>query len=128
MTAGTNLVGRIWRFTESEHDDEIGGSQPSGTVLYDNVRLQIQALKPTQVLQEQGLNTPTLFNVKAWPGNLLLEENDQVEVLLPVSSLYYGKRFRILGIQATSQHAHNSQNYLLLNLRRDEKQIQNIYQ
>ena len=126
--AGYNLVSKIWRFSESANDDDIGGAQPSGTVLYDNVKTRISSLKPTQVLLEQGLETPTLFSGMVFPPNMDLIHNDQIEITLPISSNFYSKRFRIIGIQNVSTHADESRNYILLTLRRVERSIQNVYQ
>ena len=39
MVAGLNLIGTVYdyKYSLGEGDDEVGGSQPSGTVLQENV-------------------------------------------------------------------------------------------
>lgn len=126
--AGYDLVSQIWRFTESPNDDDIGGARPSGTILYQNVATRIAALKPTQVILEQGIEVPNLFEAQVFPATMQIIHNDQLEVTLPVNSKFYNKRFRVIGIRDVSTHASNSRNFITLTLRRVERSIQNVYQ
>ena len=63
MTAGLNLVVRVWdyKYNLGEGDDSVGGSQPSGTVLHNQIDARIQSQKPTQALLEQGLEDISMF-------------------------------------------------------------------
>lgn len=107
MTAGFNETGRIWRFTASETNDDLGGAVPTGTVLFTPVFARISSEKPTLALLEQGLETPTMFRAflsfSIPPGSSAdLQHNDQLEVTSPSISPFYGKRFVVIGIQHTS--------------------------
>lgn len=126
--AGYNLVSRIWEFTEASNDDDIGGAVPSGTVLYDNVATRLQSLKPTQALLEQGIEMAGLFTAMVTPGNMVIKHNNQIEIVLPVNSKFYMKKFRVLTLQEVSTHPSQSRNFIILNVKRVEKSIQNDYQ
>lgn len=103
--AGMNLTGRIWRYTADTHDDDQGGAVPTGTVLYDNIFSRIYTDRPTQVLLEQGLQTPEIFNAYfTYPpfsatGTYDVQQNDQYEVTWPPISPHYQKKFVIIGVQ-----------------------------
>lgn len=126
--AGYNHVVRIWSFIESPNDDDIGGARPSGTIVYDNVPARIQSLKPTQVLLEQGLELPRMFNIVVRPATMNIKHNQQVEFILPVNSKFYGLKFRIVGLQETSMHPSNSRDFILLTVKRTESALSNDYQ
>jgi hypothetical protein len=125
MVAGMNLVGNILRFS-TKADDEVGGAVPTGTVLYANVFGRISARKPTQALLEQGLETPEIFTAVLSPGNISIRENDQYEVVSPVISNYYQKRFVIIGIQYSSMG--DPRQYLIVTLRRFDIAHDNLLQ
>lgn len=129
MTAGNNVVFRIWRITD-QADDNIGGAQPSGTVTYPQVYGRITARKPTQALLEQGLETPTIFTVIMEPPDNRVEmdlaNNDQFEVIVPQTSFYYGKRFVIIGIRHSSMT--DIRGYYVVIARRFEKAHSNLLQ
>lgn len=89
---------------ENITDDSVGGSVPSGTVLYEPVFARIHAEKPTLALLEQGLETPTIFNSHiSYPvlttGTFDLQHNDQLEVTWPPISPHYQKKFIVIGVQ-----------------------------
>lgn len=96
--AGLNLQFKVIRIND-QADDDIGGAQPSGTVLYPLIYGRMVAKKPTQALLEQGLVTPTIFTAVVSPGNISLQYNDQFEVIFPPQSPHLGKRFVVIGIQ-----------------------------
>jgi len=120
MTAGLNLQGNIIKFTYA--DDEVGGAVPSGTVVYTPVFARISAMKPTQVLLEQGLETPEIYSgilsYSPPTGTFYVEQNFQYEVTWPPISSYYGKKFVIIGIQPTPYD--DQRRYLLVTMRRLE--------
>lgn len=129
MTAGMNLVFRLWRITD-QADDPVGGAQPSGTVLYPYIYGRLGTRKPTQALLEQGLETPTLFTATMAPPNGILDmdvqPNDQFEVISPLNSFYYGRRFVIIGIRHSSMM--DGRAYLVVIARRFEKAHSNLLQ
>jgi hypothetical protein len=103
--AGTNVTGRLWRFhNPSGSDDNVGGSIPSGTILKETVFGRVEQLKSTQVLLEQGLELPEMFQAfLMYTGDPLdLRHNDQLEIYNPPISPHYLKRFRIVGYRHSS--------------------------
>lgn len=116
MTAGHNSKGRILRFTYPA-DDSVGGSVPSGTVLYDNVYARISEKRSTQALLEQGLETPSIFNAVFQPGNMDLESNMVYEDAYYPASPYYGKKFVIIGVHLPSLNQDNRK-YIAADMRR----------
>ena len=116
-----NLKGRVWRLTANGRDDSVGGAVPSGTVLYENIQGRIHAEQPTLALLEQGLETPTIFSAQlSYPylttGSFDYQHNDQYEVTDPPISPFYGKKFRIIGIQNVEYN--DSRRYVQVKMRR----------
>lgn len=104
MPAGLNLYAKLWRFEANQSDDEVGGAVPSGTILKDTVLARIEQMKASQVLLEQGLEIPDMFNgMLVYTGEPLdIQHNDVVEVVSPLISPHYNKKFRILGYRQSS--------------------------
>lgn len=120
MPAGEVLIGQLWRTTYPQ-DDSVGGAVPTGTPLYYNLQFRMRALKPTQALLEQGLETPTIFTVTVHPSNINVQENDLILITAPNITFYYQKFFRILGIQRQSNGPNDFKSPLVLTVRRFEK-------
>lgn len=121
MIAGFNLKGRIWRLTAADNDDSVGGAVPSGTTLYEPIFGRIKAEEPTLALLEQGLETPTIFSAQlSYPvlttGSFDFQHNDQYEVIDPPISPWYGKKFRIIGIQNVEYN--DARRYVNVKMRR----------
>lgn len=105
MASGLNMQGRLWRFVNtSTSDDSVGGAVPSGTILKENVFCRIEQAKATQVLLEQGLDLPEMFQgMLVYTGEPLdIRNNDQLEIYSPIISPFYQKRFRIIGYRQSS--------------------------
>lgn len=105
MSAGLNMQGRLWRFVNTPtSDDSVGGAVPSGTILKENVFCRIEQAKATQVLLEQGLDLPEMFQgMLVYTGEPLdIRNNDQLEIYSPIISPFYQKRFRIIGYRQSS--------------------------
>jgi len=105
--AGTNIEGRLWRYHNlPQSDDDIGGSIPSGTILKEHVFGRVEQLKSTQVLLEQGLEIPEMFQAFLfYTGEPLdLRHNDQLEIYNPPISPHFNKRFRIVGYRYSSHN------------------------
>lgn len=127
MPAGLNQVCRLIRFSYPS-DDTVGGAVPSGTVLYSNLDVRISAQKPTQALLEQGLQVPTLYHAMIFEGNIAIEINDQIEVTNPPMGWFYGKKFRVIGLQRSSNHPYQDRNQIKLILKRWEASHSNDLQ
>ena len=105
--AGINQQGRLWRlYNLPSSDDDVGGSIPSGTILKENVFCRIEQLKSTQVLLEQGLEIPEMFQAfLMYTGEPLdIRNNDQLEIYDPPISPHYNKKFRIIGYRHSSHN------------------------
>ena len=125
MTAGLNLLVNVVHITDVA-DDVIGGAQPSGTVAYANVQARISARRPTQVLLEQGLLVREIFTAVLVPGTLVVNTNDQIQVVSPPTSPYFGFYFRALGVQHSSMT--DSRSFLVVAMRRIELATSNALQ
>jgi len=124
MVAGLNLIGAVYdyKYNLGDGDDDVGGSVPSGTMLQENVQLRIAAMKPTQALLEQGVESTNLFT--GFIGNHTVDilNNHEIEITAPTTSSYYGKRFRIVGDpQRSSTSPSDSRSFLLVTLKRATK-------
>lgn len=123
MTAGLDTTGRIWRFTNSNDDDQ-GGAVPTGTVLYTPVFSHITSREPTLALLEQGLETPEIFSALmsytaySPTGTFDVQHNDQYEVTAPPISPFYHKKFVIIGVQHPPMS--DARRFLIVTLRRLE--------
>lgn len=125
--AGLNQVARLIRFSYPA-DDEVGGAVPSGTVAYENLFIRIRSEEPTLALLEQGLETPTIYTGLLFAGNVTIEHNDQVEVVAPAGSWFYGKKFRVIGVQRSSNHPNQDRNQIRITMRRFEESHSNDLQ
>ena len=95
MTAGLLHTGRIIRFSYPIDDDQ-GGAVPTGTVIYEPVFARIFTEKPTLALLEQGLETPAMYSAIIEPGDIAIQNNDQLEIISPNISPYKGLKFVII--------------------------------
>lgn len=127
MPAGLNQVARLIRFSYPI-DDVVGGAVPSGTVVYENLTIRIKSEKPTLALLEQGLQTPTIYTGLLFGGNIIIEHNDQIEVTAPPQGWFYGKKFRVIGVQRSSNHPVQDRNQIRVTLRRYEESHSNNLQ
>lgn len=124
--AGLNRTCSVIRFTNPT-DDEVGGSVPTGTVLHPSLYLRIKSERPTQVLLEQGLEIPTMYTAHIFAGNIDIQHNDQILITSPMGDFYYGKKFRVIGVQRSS-NVTQDRNFIRLTLRRWEKALDNALQ
>lgn len=125
--AGLNQVARLIRFSYPS-DDVVGGAVPSGTVLHENLLIRIKSEKPTIALLEQGLQTPTIYTGLLFAGNISIEHNDQIEVVAPLGSWFYSKKFRVIGVQRSSNHPVQDRNQIRVTMRRFEESHSNDLQ
>lgn len=120
MVAGLYQKLNIIRMTVTD-DDDVGGANVTGTVIYSHVDARIQSTKPTQALLEQGLETDKLFVAVIRPGGMDIRERDEVQVVHPTRDPYYNDRFRIRGVQHSSHHPGERRDYMMLTLSRSEE-------
>lgn len=119
MPAGINRIAELITFSYPQ-DDVVGGAQPSGTVLYSNLVVRIKSEEPTLALLEQGLETPTIFTALVFPGNITIRHNDQIRFIAPQTDWFYNKKFRVIGVQPSS-NIPQDRNQIRVTLRRFEE-------
>lgn len=120
MTAGFDLKGRVWRISFPD-DDNIGGAQPSGTVIYNLIDLRLHAIEPDQVFLQQGLETIRTFRATVRDHRLRIYERDELEITWPPDHHYYANRFRVDGVMESNFHPRDARGYLILNVSRSER-------
>lgn len=118
--AGANARANIWRLNYNS-DDEVGGANVTGTVVYYQTWIRIQQNKPEQLLMQQGYETGRFLTATVVPGTLDIREKDELEIVLPLDSIYYGKRFRVVGSRQASHNPRDPRNYIILDLVRSER-------
>lgn len=120
MSAGLNQRVKIWRMVNYS-DDEVGGAQVTGTVVYENVLARIDSKHPEQQLLQQGYETIKTFTAILVPGTLDIRERDELEVTQPVDDVEFGWRYRIIGVQYSTHNRRDPRNYLMLNMVRSTR-------
>lgn len=119
MPAGTNCRVKVWRLVEYA-DDDVGGANPTGTVLHSSLEARIdQDLVDSNYFQ-QGLETIKTFSGMVWGYQLQVQERDILEVISPPNHDYYGKRFKVEDARYDSRHPGIKQRYLLVKLTRSQ--------
>jgi len=114
---GLNTRFRVWRQSQVS-DDQIGGAVYTGTVTHEYIRGHFSATLPNQELVEQGLETMKTADAFVWPGTVVIQERDVLEVVGPSHHEYYGKRFRIIGLKKGDMHAHSRGRFWRARMRR----------
>lgn len=120
MVAGATTQFTIWRMMEMAGDDAVGGAIVSGTPVHTRIKGRMEALRPTQLLLEQGLEYKKLWDVVIRPASLNVRERDELEITHPPSHKFFGERFRIMSIEETGIHPKDSRNHLKLTIRHVE--------
>ncbi len=127
MTAGSNCAFRFIRLVYTE-DDDVGGSNPSGTVLHDWVEGRLDEDEAATAFFQQGLETKKTFSAMFWGHNLTFREQDEVELVSPPNHEYFGKRFRILSKTGSSNHPAQKRNVWIAKLERAQLAHTNEFQ
>lgn len=120
MTAGSNCRVSVWRWLFVE-DDSVGGAEPTGTYVYNDMIAFLQEEKVEQVLLQQGLEVPRLFTANVVPSWYTIYERDEIEIMAPTDHGYYGERFRVIDSHRSSHNRRDPRGYLMLTLVRSER-------
>lgn len=126
MTAGMNLGVKFIRFTDL--DDDVGGSYPTGTILHNNIQGRIDEDPTRTEFLQQGLETKKIFSAMFWGNNLTFREQDEVVVISPPNHPYYGKYFRVVSHEISSNHPAQKRNVHLAKLERSQISHGEVYQ
>jgi hypothetical protein len=127
MSAGFNRRCDIWHYS-FQSDDSVGGANPTGTVSYWNVPLRMQANADSQLLLQQGLEVLHTFTGLIIPGTINVYERDEIEITKPRDDIYYGKRFRVIGVRYSDLNPRDPRNYIMFQLMRSETSHANLNQ
>ena len=119
MPAGLNCAVNVIRLTYTT-DDDVGGANPSGTVLHSHLRAFIEQDLIDSGFFQQGLEAIKTFSGMIWGNNLQVREQDELEIVSPPNHQYYGKRFRVMDARYDSRHPAIKQKYLLVKLTRSQ--------
>lgn len=119
MPAGTNCSVNVIRFLYSS-DDDVGGANPSGTVLHSSIQARIDEELTDTAFIQQGLETRKVFSGTLWGWQLQVREQDEIEVVSPPNHKYFGKKFRVEDARYDSRHPAIKQNYVLVKLTRSQ--------
>ena len=122
MPAGLNLSCSITRYTD--YDDEGGGSVPSGTSIYQNVRarridhlVHIRRI-PMLAEDQQGLESGRFNLFELYPASINVLENDEVIITNPSNYVDYQKHFRIISVMREGYAPSDPRAILLVSCRR----------
>lgn len=111
MPAGLNIRIKVWRLVE-QTDDDYGGADLSGTILYESISARFQALKPNPLLLQQGVEVDSIFRCMVRDSSLDFREYDEVEVVWPEQHKYFGDRFRIIKVQEDALHPFDRRSFV----------------
>lgn len=103
----------LWRM-DTGTDDYVGGASVTGSVVYQNIQGRMQGFLPSQVFEQQGLETLRTFTLTIVPGTLDIRERDEAEVTAPFDHLYFGDRFRVIGVLPSDLSPRDPRNYMML--------------
>lgn len=104
MTAGLNLKVSIIQNNQAA-DDSVGGSIITGTVVHQDVWIRIEATRPTQAALDVGLEVNRVLNAILVGKGITVNERDELQVTWPETHPYFNERFRVTGIQVSSERS-----------------------
>jgi hypothetical protein len=122
LTAGLNLFVSVTRF--QYFDDDIGGSIPSGTMVYQNIAARqidhLIAYRQNAFLLagEQGLETEKLKLFALYPATIDLRENDELQIINPPNHWNYQNYFRVIQVLRVGFHPSDPRGYILCSCKR----------
>lgn len=119
MPSGLNCEISVIRLTETT-DDDVGGSNPTGTFIHQNLQARLEEDLIDSSFFQQGLQTLKTFSGQIWGHNLQIREQDELLVVSPPNHKYYNKKFRIKDARYDSRHPSIKQNYVLVKLTRSQ--------
>ena len=127
MSAGLNCGISVIRLTETA-DDDVGGSNPTGTFIHQNLRARLEEDLIDSSFFQQGLETVKTFSGQIWGHNLLIREQDEILIVSPPNHKYINKRFRVRDVRYDGRHPAIKQNYVLVKMTRSQISHNENYQ
>lgn len=118
--AGLRERANIWRVSYPT-DSPSGGAMPSGTLQYSSVMTEMDAVKPSTILLQQGIETEEVFTAIVIPVTLTIYEKDEYEPCFPFNHPFLNKRFRIVSVRRSTNLPFSQNGYLLLTMTRSDQ-------
>jgi len=111
----------VYRITFA--DDSVGGAEATSSLTYKNIRGTMLIRPPSQLLLEQGLETPRVADViiRPRPGTATLYERDQLLVTGPPGHPNLNERWRIESVQQPDMHPKNRRTFFKLRCTRIDR-------
>lgn len=122
-----NARAKIWRITFGP-DDNVGGAQPTGTVVYENIFTRFETMRRNQMFLQQGIETLGTHSAIIPDVTLDIHERDEYEIQFPANHPYFGQRFRIVNIIRTDFNPNDPRNYIVLEMTQSTRAHGNLYQ
>jgi hypothetical protein len=122
MVAGLNLTIAVFRFVYI--DDDVGGSVPSGTLVYQNISARridhLIAFRKNAFLEagEQGLETDRTNLFALYPATMDVRENDELQITNPPNNWDYHNYFRVIQVMRVGFHPSDPRGYILCSCKR----------
>lgn len=80
-------------------DDEVGGSTPTGTLVYEGVAIAFQETAPNEMLHQQGIEVQKMAKALLQsPIPLVIKEEDQIEIYFPAYHPQLNQRWKITNV------------------------------
>ena len=117
MAAGLNIAVAIWRYL-TPSDDAGGGALTSGTYSYPYLCARLEEEKMSTLLLQQGIEVQEVWYCFIQPGDLQINERDELEVVAPYNHPYFHQRFRIIDVENSSLNLDDSRCYTRFTLTR----------
>lgn len=121
MLQSLNSLCSIYRDATID-DDAIGGAVPTKSAVYTNIKCRVSSVRPSQIMREQGLETPKLYNIviqqKSPPNALEIRENDEFYLTSPSNHELHHLYIQIDGVQIDSIHLNDPRRHIELTLSR----------
>jgi hypothetical protein len=121
MPLGLNAKMRVWRMDNSPVDDDVGGAVVTGSVVYDCLACRLTPQRASLMLLQQGLETERMALVFTHPSTLLIYERDEIEMVGPSNSPYYGMRWRVIDVERWGLHPSDPRASITLTVRRIDR-------
>ncbi|MBD3268442.1 hypothetical protein GF373_17380 [bacterium] len=123
MTAGLNTFFDVYRM-ESSSDDEVGGAQITGTLVYTRIPGRLTEKSVEDLILQQGVEFVKTFSVilyDTYPIDLDIREQDEIELIEPYNHHYKDDRFRVIDSKISSLHPSDRRANINLTVTRSER-------
>ena len=111
MTAGLTCRVNVWKMVNLA-DDSTGGAVITGTLAYENVQASIVETTQQILMNQQGYEMPSVFNVIAKIPHKDINERDVIEVVAPYNHALIGKWLKVTGVHLLFYNPSDHRDYV----------------